>query len=944
MKRYYEQDKCINVLEPRAYYIPFSDCKKVFARRCESDRLIDLNGIWGITEYKTVLEVSDDFYKEPPRSTIPVPACVQLHGFDRMQYTDQSYPFPFDPPYTPNMNPCYHYSREFAVDSRWAEYRSYLLFEGVDSCFYVYVNGKFVGYSNVSHRVSEFDISDYIKTGENTLDVLVLKWNMGSYLEDQDKWRFTGIFRDVYILLRPINHIVDYRIDTALDGTVGFTLIDGDQAEVTLAGVRKNVKRGERIVFTIKDPRHWSTESPYLYDMVIFSAGEYIGEKIGIRTTEVKDGIYLFNGKPIKLYGVNRHDFNCHTGATVTVEDIIEDLTLMKKLNVNAIRTAHYPNMPEFYQLCDKFGFYVMSETDIESHGTAKRHVGGSYLKDMEYVGYDPLFARSIIERQKCNVKVHINRPCVILWSLGNESGNGENFKKAAEWIHANDSRPVHYEGAHDVADDWSITYDTYTDIASRMYPRGDWAREFLAIPEMKDKPMLLCEYCHAMGNGPGDFKEHWDILESHDRFAGGFVWEWADHGIFTEKGFLYGGDFGEDLHDGNFCIDGIVTPDRKLKSGSFEMKKIYEPVTFSLAGNVLTIRSRRFFENIIGTAAITYKNAGEISGSEYVSVDIPPQGEITLSVRSAQVVIVSLLNDGGYELARGGFTSETEWDEGRTKTETKVADGNRYIMVECGKNVYKLDKASGAVVSLMHDGKKIFKRPLEPNIMRAPTDNDRFIKNEWLAARFDKQTTQARSYQISGNQVVFKGYMSSARYEPCMAFTLEYKFFEEGADIAFAYRFADDMPYPPRVGFKTSLDKRFNSVTYYGFGPYESYIDKRLACIKDVYTDTVANLEQHYIKPQENGSHCGCGFMTISDGTTVVEVTGKDFSFSALPHSVDEYMAAKHDCELSEQTETHLCLDLYMSGIGSNSCGPELAERYRAPKEGKGALRLLVR
>lgn len=944
MQRYYEQDKCIDVLPSHAYYIPFSKREAVFSSRCESDRFIDLNGTWGITEYKTVLDVGDEFYKKPTRAEIHVPACVQMHGFDGMQYTDQSYPFPFDPPHTPNMNPCYHYSRTFHTSLDAEQYRKYIIFEGVDSCFYVYVNGRFAGYSNVSHRLSEFDITEYATAGENKLDVLVLKWNMGSYLEDQDKWRFTGIFRDVYILLRPQNHIVDYRIDTALDGTVGFTLTDGNRADVTLAGVTKSVTRGERIVFKIDNPELWSAESPYLYDMVIFADGEYIGEKVGIRTTEVKDGVYLFNGKPIKLYGVNRHDFNCRTGATVTVDDIVEDLTLMKKLNVNAIRTAHYPNMPEFYQLCDKYGFYVMSESDVESHGTAKRHPGGNYLKDMEYVGHAPLFENSIIERQKCNVKVHVNRPCVIMWSLGNESGNGVNFRKAAEWVRSYDSRPVHYEGAHDVADDWSITYDTYTDVVSRMYPRGDWAKEFLAIPEMKNKPMLLCEYCHAMGNGPGDLKEHWDILNSNDRFAGGFVWEWADHGIYTEKGFLYGGDFGEDLHDGNFCIDGIVAPDRKLKSGSFEMKKIYEPVTFALADNTLTVKSRRFFENIKGTITVAYKNGGTVAAVENVPVDIPPQGEIALSVRSAQVVTASLLSNEGYEIARGGFTAKIEIADERVERKAKITDVNRYITVECGQNVYKLDKASGAISSLTNNGKKVFKKPLEPNIMRAPTDNDRFIKIEWLAARFDKQTAQARSYRINGNSVVFEGYMSSARFVPSMTFVLEYDFFADGVDVTFSYRFADGLPYPPRVGFKTVLDKKFDSVTYCGFGPYESYVDKRLACIKDVYVDTVADLEQHYIKPQENGSRCGCDYVKLLDGATTVKAIGQDFSFSALPHSVEEYMTAKHDFELPKQTVTHLYLDLFMSGIGSNSCGPDLAEEYRAPKVGKGTLRIVVR
>ena len=953
MQKYYEQSKSINTVYPHAYFIPFEKKESVYANRRTSEFYQDLNGVWKVQEYKSILDVSDNFYLNAPTDDIEVPSCVQLHGYDQMQYTNYCYPFADNPPYTPNMNPTYHYSRRFnvALDGR----KRYICFEGVDSCFYLYINNNFVGFSQVAHRLSEFDITDYLVDGENKMDVLVLKWCMGSYLEDQDKFRYTGIFRDVYILSRPQKHIVDYRIDTSIDGRVGFTLEKGTSAIVTFNGQTQQAEEGQRIEFKVDNPKLWSAENPYLYDMLIESAGEYIGEKVGIRTSEIIDGIYLFNGKKIKIRGVNRHDGNCYKGATVSLEDILTDLTLMKKLNINAIRTSHYPNCPEFYQLCDKMGFYVMAESDVECHGVASNAPSyAGYANDYERLGSDPQFADAILERQKCNVLRDKNRPCIVFWSLGNEAGYGKNFEFAYDWIKSYDtSRPIHYEHAGYVdksIDNGDAYYNTKVDVVSAMYPTLEWIDEVLNDPREK-RPLILCEYCHSMGNGPGDFKAYWDVIETNDRFIGGFVWEWADHGIWKEgKGFLYGGDFGETMHDKNFCMDGIITADRKLTQKSMEMKKVYEPLTFTLQDNCLTVSSRLHFENIVAKLTITYKEQGKIVGEETFDLNVQPYESVSFMVKKAHVVIASVtlienygVLEKGHEIAREGWTEENKAVlEGMSPTAVAFAETNRYIAVKAGETTFRLDKADGSIVSICKE-KELLKTPMALSIWRAPTDNDMYALKRWDEARFYEAKGEIRTTEITENSVIFTGYMATMRFIPCVYFTLTYTFGYNTVSVEIDYKCEKYVGYLPRIGFETSLDKSFENVSYYGYGPYESYIDRRISCIKDVYADTVSNMEVNYVKPQENGSHYGTEWLEIDDGKDSVRVEGA-VSFSALPHGTKDYCSVLHDWELPARRSTHLCIDYFMAGIGSNSCGPELDEKFRTPTSGKGMFTIILK
>ena len=576
----YERFERIGTLPHRSYYIPFASddvpgetCGII--DRSTSSRFTSLDGLWQIRQHD---HVEDFDLNEPLDRTIPVPACVQLHGFDRIQYINTRYPIPVMPPYVPYENPCWHYRRTFSLRKGKGE-RYYLNFEGVDSAFYLYVNGKQVGYSQISHATSEFDITDFAADGENTLDVLVLKWCASTYLECQDKFRFSGIFRSVYLLTRPEAHITDYKLETKLTPEGGI-LVFRNESPVAITLENRTVAPGVQVEIPVPGASPWTAENPALYEVTLRANGEVIYEKVGFREVRIDGKIFRINGVHTKLKGVNRHDFHCETGAAVTLANMAEDLRLMKQLNVNAVRTSHYPNSPEFYQLCDGMGLYVMDEADLEMHGAAMRHGLGDGSLWREYAE-DPLFAPGITDRHKALVERDKNRTCVIIWSLGNESSFGKAFFEGAAYIKNRDhTRPVHYEGLQHA--DSQYYYTDLVDMVSMMYPSVQKIQEKVLQNPQENRPMVLCEYTHAMGNSCGDIGDYWALIRENDQLMGGFVWEWADHAIKTEKGFLYGGDFGETEHDGNFCVDGLVTPDRKVKSGALEMQAVYGGKTFT--------------------------------------------------------------------------------------------------------------------------------------------------------------------------------------------------------------------------------------------------------------------------------------------------------------------------------------------------------------------------
>lgn len=585
----YECFARIGTTPHRSYYIPFAPQDAVMTKhgiidRSSSSRFTSLDGVWQIRQHN---HVEDFDVREPLEEVIPVPSCVQMHGYDRIQYLNTRYPFPVLLPHIPYENPCWHYRRTFALHKQ-AGQRYYINFEGVDSAFYLYVNGTFKGYSQISHATSEFDITDLVVNGENTIDVLVLKWCISSYLECQDKFRFSGIFRNVYLLTRPEKHITDYKIETKLLGDTGILIfINESPVDITLTFNQTEtvVPAGERGEIRVDQVKRWTADMPNLYTLEIVANDEKILENIGFREVTIDGKVFKINGVPVKLKGVNRHDFHCETAATVSLEDMVTDIRLMKELNVNAVRTSHYPNSPEFYLLCDAHGLYVMDEADMETHGACARDGGYDGGLWSEYAEND-CFTPGITDRHIALVERDKNRSSVIIWSLGNESSFGKAFFDGARYIRNRDiTRPIHYEGLQNA--DPKYYHTDLVDMVSMMYPSFQTIREKVLDNPEENRPFVMCEYTHAMGNSCGDIAEYWDMIYNNEQMMGAFVWEWADHGIKTEKGFLYGGDFGEPEHDGNFCADGLLTPDRKLKSNALEMKAVYAGKTKSAMKDV---------------------------------------------------------------------------------------------------------------------------------------------------------------------------------------------------------------------------------------------------------------------------------------------------------------------------------------------------------------------
>ena len=659
--RYYEDLSVLheNTMPARAYYIPASiRMDNLMEHREKSDRMQLLNGTWKFRYFNSIYDVQDSFFEKDYDTEnfdeIQVPSVWQMAGYDAHQYTNIRYPFPFDPPYVPQDIPCGAYVHTFDYSRDENAPKAFLNFEGVDSCFYVWINGSYAGYSQVSHMTSEFDITDLLQDGTNTVAVLVMKWCDGSYLEDQDKFRMSGIFRDVYILKRPEQTIRDYHIKTKIEGMLAKVELDMkfySPANVKISIEDRNgavvavgsISEDGTSVLEIASPELWNTENPYLYKLILETEHEVIVDHIALRKIEIKDQTIYLNGQKIKFRGVNRHDSDPVTGFTISLEQIKTDLILMKQHNFNAIRSSHYPNAPFFYEMCDKYGFMVIDEADIEAHGPFM-----IYRKDdtdynrfkrwNEKIADDPAWQTAIVDRVKLMVERDKNRFCIVMWSMGNESAYGCNFEKALEWTKKFDpDRITQYESAR--YRNYDKTYDySNLDVYSRMYPALSEIREYLD----KDggKPFLLVEYCHSMGNGPGDFEDYFQMIQNSDKLCGGFVWEWCDHAIahgIAENGktiYAYGGDHGEEIHDGNFCVDGLVYPDRTVHTGLLEYKNVYRParvISYDKGSGRLVFHNYMDFDDLKDYAKISYELTQDglvIDKGKLSEVSAAPHGE----------------------------------------------------------------------------------------------------------------------------------------------------------------------------------------------------------------------------------------------------------------------------------------------------------------------------
>lgn len=994
--KYYENLAMLHehTMPERAYYIPASIPMHTLVRERQlSDRFQLLNGTWAFRFYKSIYDLQEAFYEEgfdiSAFDKIPVPSVWQNFGYDNHQYTNIRYPFPFDPPYVPQDNPCGAYVTTFEYQKDLNAPKAFLNFEGVDSCFYVWLNGKYIGYSQVSHSTSEFDITDWIKEGMNTLAVLVLKWCDGSYLEDQDKFRMSGIFRDVYLLKRPENFVYDYFFTTAVgsgQAQLSIKLSYYDQAFATHLSVLDSQMKLIASVDTDKEsaklnipaPILWNPEIPYLYTLLIETEHEVITERFGIREITIQNNIVYLNGTAIKFRGVNRHDSDPVTGFAISIPQIEKDLRMMKQHNFNAIRTSHYPASPWFYQLCDEYGFYVIDEADIEAHGPSELFYSNNewdikVSRWNEPIADNPEFEASILDRVSRLVHRDKNRPCVVIWSMGNESAYGCNFEAALVWTKRFDpTRLTHYESA--LYRKKNREYDfSNLDLFSRMYPAFEEIHEYL--DNEHDKPYILCEYCHSMGNGPGDFEEYFQLFHQYDDFCGGFVWEWCDHGIYkgtAENGkamYFYGGDHGETVHDGNFCMDGLVYPDRTPHTGLLEYKNVNRPIralSYDKKTSALVLKNFMDFVNASDYVTLSYEvNCDGISIASgniecpsirphetavlTLPVQIPAEGRTYLKI-TAYARTASALVPKGYCL---GF-DELELSSSNTAHHTvrelleheitpaplSVSETDCALTITGTNFAYTFDKRSGIFTSLRFCGKELLDQPMNFNIWRAPTDNDSTIKLEWYRAKYDQAVSRAyrTSHTISDTNVTIYcvSSLSAPTVQRMLTISTIWTIFSDG-HLQSAITLNRNMEFPelPRFGIRLFLPKELNQITYYGIGPYESYADKHHAGSHGTYSSKICALHEDYLRPQENGSHFDCSYVTAeNDSYGLTAASDMPFSFNASEYTQEELTAKKHNFELTPCGSTVLCIDYAQAGIGSNSCGPRLSERYRLDEE----------
>ena len=990
--RYYENLSVLheNTMPARAYYIPASKrMDNLVEHREESDRMQLLNGTWKFQYFNSIYDIQDSFFEKNYDTEnfdeIQVPSVWQMAGYDTHQYTNIRYPFPFDPPYVPQDIPCGAYVHTFEYSRDEKAPKSFLNFEGVDSCFYVWINGSYIGYSQVSHMTSEFDVTDVLQDGTNTVAVLVMKWCDGSYLEDQDKFRMSGIFRDVYILKRPKQAISDYHIKTRIEDmlakveiemkfysplNVKISIEDRNGAVVALGSIAEE----GTAVLEIASPELWNTENPYLYKLILETENEVIVDHIALRKIEIKDQVIYLNGQKIKFRGVNRHDSDPVTGFTISLEQLTTDLTLMKQHNFNAIRSSHYPNAPFFYEMCDKYGFMVIDEADIEAHGPfmiyRKEDTDYNRFKRWnEKIADDPVWEEAIVDRVKLMVERDKNRFCIVMWSMGNESAYGCNFEKALEWTKNFDpDRITQYESAR--YRNYDETYDySNLDVYSRMYPALSEIQEYL--DKDGSKPFLLVEYCHSMGNGPGDFEDYFQMIQDNDKMCGGFVWEWCDHAIAhgtAENGktiYAYGGDHGEEIHDGNFCMDGLVYPDRTVHTGLLEYKNVYRParvISYNKESGELVLHNYMDFDDLKDYVKISYELtqdglviskgilpefsvAPHGEGKTNLKINVPENGKCYLKLIYHLKKELPLLDE---DHILGFDEIEVSKEDTKCKlaekwipktvvdSELQVNENDTQIHIKGREFAYTIDKRTALFTEMKFAGREYLNHPMELNIWRAPTDNDMYIKSEWKKAHYDKAYTRAYTTEVvqgkHGVKITSHASVVAETVQKILDVTITWKIEAAGkidADIAVTKD--DEFPDLPRFGVRMFLDKKLSAARYFGMGPQESYCDKHQAASHGLYQANVDDLHEDYIRPQENGSHYDCEYVELNNSRYgIVASAEKAFSFNASYYTQEELEKKTHNYELTESDSVVFCVDYALNGIGSNSCGPVVLDQYR--------------
>ncbi len=990
----------VNCEKPRAYFIPYGTKEGAIKdNRSESESFLSLCGDWDFYYYTSISEAPDflsaDFNCESEKITVPRSWQTYLdRGYDTPNYTNVNYPIPFDPPYVPVENPCGLYCRDFTVGANMLKKDIYINFEGVDSCFYLYINNTFAAYSQVSHMTSEINITKYLHEGKNNIKVLVFKWCDGTYLEDQDKYRYSGIFREVFLLARDKEHIEDVYLKTALSedlskgtltinttaaGALDYTYTLTSPTGETVAEGKG--KAGTDITVSVAAPMLWSDEIPNLYRLIIKCGDEYIPFLMGFKDMKVINGVVYINGKKVKAKGVNRHDSHHLLGSTAPLDHMINDLYIMKRHNINTVRTSHYPNDPRFLGLCDRLGFYVVDETDIETHGATN-------VKDWDYFTNSEEWSDSYLDRCQRMFERDKNHPCIIMWSLGNESGIGINQQKMYSYLHSRmpqcmvhcedisrrsaHTTNIHYHNSHPRFHENYYDFHTGTDVLSYMYWPIEDCENFMKHKPYAGMPLFLCEYSHAMGNGPGDLKAYWDCIYKNDRFFGGCVWEFTDHSAaigedrLANPKFTYGGDFNDETHDSNFCVDGLVYPDRRIHSGLLEYKQVIKPFAVtdcSFEKGTFKLKNLRQFTSLSDLSLLwSFTQRGKVLRQGFVpSVNIQPcrsmqykfdlkgidtskGGELLISLRQSSATEWS---DAGYEVGFEQFElAPTEAKAPITlpadKSVELTEDEHGYTL-SVADTAYTFSKQSGLLVSLTDNGREMLSTPMAPTVWRAPTDNDRKIKKEWIACGFNRAHVIFRSIEVTArsNEAVTlcaKMLMGAVSLRTFLTIDVTYTVLADGSlrvdthaqTSPTLFREENVLPPLPRFGFEFQMPAENERLVYFGRGEAESYIDKRWASKKGVFETTVTKHFEPYVRPQENMAHIDTEWLSVSNlsGHGIYALsTDTPFSFNCSHYTAKMLTETAHDYELKPLKETVVNIDYRHAGIGSASCGPVLDE-----------------
>jgi len=983
----------INKLPPRATMYSFiNEEDAIVSDKTKSNRVKSLNGDWMFNFSNSIEEAPVNFLNTSFKdwNTIKVPMNWEMQGYGQRIYTNQKHSWGHQdwPMISPTKNPVGIYKKEFEIPESWEDLNVRIHFGGVTSAFYVWINGKKVGYSQGSRTPAEFNISPYLKKGKNTVILKVLRWSDGSYLEAQDHWDLSGIHREVLLLAEPKANISDFKVETVLDENyknatlkispklhfekdvsskdyiVIAKLLDGDKSiasEKMEANKVFNLPYGQRwhpkydvFNITVENPKKWSAEAPNLYTLVLSledkkgTVLEYKSTKVGFRSYEKKKGVFSVNGKPVKLYGVNRHDHNAKTGKTVSYEDMKKDIMLLKAYNFNAVRCSHYPNNPEFYELCDAYGIYVMDEANLETHGT--RGSGGELANNHEWTQAFLDRAIRMYQRDK-------NHPSIFSWSLGNESGVGSNHSAMAGYLKWNDpERLIHYEGAESYGGTNSPqTTETpqdpfdFTDMISRMYPSVE---ELVAMDETQpgEKMVITCEYSHAMGNSNGGLKLFWDVIHTHPRIAGGFIWDWMDQGILVKtkdscEQYAYGGYFGEQYHDSNFCLNGIINSDQTVKPVMYECKYVFQPfqfLKFDAKLNSFTLKNRLAFTNsinydfayeIIENGIVVKKGALDVAA-------IKPQKTITVKVptyktKSNKEYFLNVYAkeqkqtawaEKGYIVASEQFLLQTpkklSFAAVNTK-ETSLLDKNTgaKLTIEGKDFEVVFNKQTGYLEGLVKNGETIINAPIKPNFWRAVTDNDQAVIQRKENINFWKKATNKQEL-ISFNYLEENGgYKVISKYKlggKEVFYTLSYTIAkDESITIENTFKAPTTLENIPRIGLQTQLSAGFKKVVWYGKGPYENYVDRNDSAFFGQYESGLENLSQTYVYPQEYANRTETRFVRLESGTSSIEVEGAPFEFSAYPYTAKNLDDAIYTCELKPIDGVTLNIDYKQQGVG---------------------------